>query len=111
MKRVNIELYKSEENEDMLIESDDREKPFHEGYSNSTEAWVNNVEGFVYILNDRLVSEDPEKFAENPPSERYIDILKGAALHYGLHVINHQQFLSWVPGSKYSNDYLIYFFI
>ena len=40
----------------------------------------------VYVLNNEIVKTDPERFSENPPGERYIDILKGGAEYYGLDV-------------------------
>ena len=44
------------------------------------------VRGNVYILNEEIVSLNTEKFAINPPSERYIDILKEGARHFGIKV-------------------------
>ena len=45
------------------------------------------VDAVVYVLNNQIVESDPEKFAEHPPGERYIDILKDGAQHFGLDVI------------------------
>ena len=45
------------------------------------------VEALVYVLNNDIVATDPERFSENPPSERYIDILKDGAHYHGLDVI------------------------
>ena len=44
------------------------------------------LEAVVYVLNEQIVNKDPDRFAIYPPTQRYIDILKGGALHYGLHV-------------------------
>ena len=44
------------------------------------------LEAVVYVLNEEIVEKDPDRFAIYPPTQRYIDILKGGAFHYGLHV-------------------------
>ena len=44
------------------------------------------LEAIVYVLNEQIVEKDPDRFAIYPPTQRYIDILKGGAFHYGLHV-------------------------
>lgn len=78
-KNVIIETYKCKneqvetdgnKNKDYLTNKDDKE----------------TVSAFVYVLNDEIVKTDPERFSENPPGERYIDILKGGAEYYGLDV-------------------------
>ena len=46
----------------------------------------NLVRGKVYILNEDIVSKNPNQFTTNPPSERYIDILKEGAKHFGIEV-------------------------
>ena len=46
----------------------------------------NCVIGKVYILNKDIVSLNPKKFDINPPSERYIDIIKEGARYFGIKV-------------------------
>ena len=45
------------------------------------------VEAVVYVLNNDIVATDPERFSENPPGERYIDILRDGAHYHGLDVM------------------------
>ena len=43
-----------------------------------------SVEANVYVFDPEALSADPDKFSENPPSERYLDILKEGAKQFGL---------------------------
>lgn len=87
-KKVVINLYKNEEQEN--LREDVKETPKQAGFTRSGESMITNIEAIVYVLNDQIVSQDPERFALHPPTERYIEILKGGALHYGLEVTNKQ---------------------
>ena len=55
---------------------------------------IPSVEANVYVFNPQFVSEDPEKFAENLPSERYLDILKEGAKQFGLDPAYIERFLT-----------------
>ena len=75
-KNVTIETYKRKnETEDKKNEEQSRDEDNEE-----------KVSAVVYVLNNEIVKTDPERFSENPPGERYIDILKGGAEYYGLDV-------------------------
>ena len=86
-KKVSIQLYNSEEQKNITHDPNDKEKQCHDILEKSRNSWVTDVEGNVYVLNAQIVLKDPEKFSINLPNERYIDILKGGARHYGLNVI------------------------
>ena len=78
-KIVTIDTYKRKnepiETEDKKNEEQSRDEDNEE-----------KVSAVVYVLNNEIVKTDPERFSENPPGERYIDILKGGAEYYGLDV-------------------------
>ena len=78
-KNVTIETYKRKYEQ---IETDDKKNEEKSSYKDDEE----KVSAVVYVLNNEIVKTDPERFSENPPGERYIDILKGGAEYYGLDV-------------------------
>ena len=88
-KKVSIQLYNSEDQQNIPHDPNEEEKQGNDILEKSRKSWVKDVEGIVYVLNDQIVLQDPEKFSINTPNERYIDILKGGARHYGLNVIRY----------------------
>jgi len=42
------------------------------------------VKAFVYVFDPKSVENNPEQFAENPPKERYLEILLEGAKYFGL---------------------------
>ena len=86
-KKVNIGLYRNEDLQNWPEDVKEKERLNQAGFASVEQSMIKNVDAIVYVLNDQIVLKDPERFAVNPPSERYIDILKGGALHYGLNVI------------------------
>ena len=89
-KKVIIDLYRSEEQENLSEDEKDNEKSNEARFASVGQSMIKNVEAIVYVLNDQIVSTDPKRFALHAPNERYIDILKGGAIHYGINVINKQ---------------------
>ena len=77
---VIIQTYRSEKDRTEKHVSKDIEK-----FSNLN--GCEKVEAVVYVLNNDIVATDPERFSENLPSERYIDVLKNGAQYHGLDVI------------------------
>ena len=78
---VTIQTYKSNKE---LVEQDDSEGVEKTSDNHNGE----DIDAVVYVLNKEIVESNPERFAEHPPGERYIDIIKDGAQHYGLDVIN-----------------------
>jgi len=42
------------------------------------------VQAYVYIFDPAKVVQNPDRFTDNPPAERYMDILKEGAKYFGL---------------------------
>ena len=88
--RVMVEVYKDKH---LVTDREGVKDDSIACYDRHDDTIETSVEATVYVLNDELVSKDPKRFAQNPPSERYIEILKGGAMHYGLNVINNRRVL------------------
>ena len=61
-----------------------REKVEVSSYEEVKSKVTETLLAYVYVFNPELVSKDPELFNEFPPKERYMDILKEGAKHYGV---------------------------
>jgi len=58
------------------------------------------IKAYVYIFDPKMVEKYPEKFAENLPTERYIEILRQGAMYYGVDKTfqaNHLENINVIP--------------